>query len=114
MANHRPIRGLRGTVYSAFEDRQHSLWIGMAGRGLVQWRGYREWESYSNESGLDSDLVYEILPQEDGSLWVGTEEGLFRGERRQSGISFKSVAGLYGFAVHSLRRSPDRRSLDRD
>ena len=28
--------GLRGTVYAAFEDRQHSLWIGLAGRGLAQ------------------------------------------------------------------------------
>ena len=51
--------GLRGTVYSAFEDRQHSLWIGLAGRGLAQWLGYREWESYSTESGLASDVVYE-------------------------------------------------------
>jgi diguanylate cyclase (GGDEF)-like protein len=99
--------GLRGTVYSAYEDRQHSLWIGMAGRGLVQWRGYREWESYSTESGLASDLVYEILPREDGSLWVGTEVGLFRGVRQQFGLSFKSVAGLYGFPVHSLRKSPN-------
>ena len=49
--------GLRGAVYAAFEDRQHSLWIGMAGRGLVQWRGYREWESYSSQSGLGSDIV---------------------------------------------------------
>src|ERR1022692_4914523 len=54
--------GLRGTVYAAFEDRQHSLWIGLAGRGLVRWRGYREWENYTSESGLPSDLVYEILP----------------------------------------------------
>ena len=99
--------GLRGTVYAAYEDRQHSLWIGMAGRGLVQWRGYREWESYSTESGLTSDLIYEILPQEDGSLWVGTEAGLFRGVRRQSGLWFKPVAGLYGFPVHSVRRSPN-------
>jgi diguanylate cyclase (GGDEF)-like protein len=99
--------GLRGTVYSAFEDRQHSLWIGMAGRGLVQWRGYREWESYSTESGLTSDLVYEILPGNDGSLLVGTEAGLFHGERRPSGISFKGVKGLVGFAVHCLRRAPN-------
>jgi diguanylate cyclase (GGDEF)-like protein len=98
--------GLRGTVYAAYEDRQHSLWIGMAGRGLVQWRGYREWESYSTESGLASDLIYEILPQEDGSLLVGTEAGLYRGVRRQSSLSFKNVAGLFGFPVHSLRRSP--------
>ena len=33
--------GLRGAVYSVFEDRRHSLWIGLAGRGLVQWRGNR-------------------------------------------------------------------------
>ena len=98
--------GLRGTVYSAFEDREHSLWIGTAGRGLAQWRGYREWESYSTESGFISDIVYEILPQGDGSLLVGTEAGLFRGTRQPFGMSFKSVAGLAGFAVHSVRRSP--------
>lgn len=99
--------GLRGTVYSVFEDRQHSLWIGLAGRGLAHWLGYREWEGYSTESGLTSDLVYEILPQQDGALWVGTEAGLFRGEKRPFGMAFKSVAGLSGFPVHSLRRSPN-------
>jgi hypothetical protein len=46
--------GLRGAVYGAFEDRQHSLWISMAGRGLVQWRGYREWKNYTSASGLAS------------------------------------------------------------
>jgi diguanylate cyclase (GGDEF)-like protein len=97
--------GLRGTVYAAFEDRQHSLWIGLAGRGLAQWLGYREWESYSTESGLASDLVYEILPRDNGALLVGTEAGLFHGEQRPFGMSFKSVAGLDGFAVHSVRRS---------
>ena len=99
--------GLRGTVYSAFEDRQHSLWIGLAGRGLAHWRGYREWESFSTTSGLTSDLVYEILPRSDGSLWAATEAGVFRGERREIGMVFKQLAGLGGFAVHSLRMAPD-------
>ena len=98
--------GLRGVVYAAFEDRQRSLWIGLAGRGLVEWRGYREWESYSPASGLASDIVYEILPRADGSLLAGTEGGLFRGTRRQYGISWKKVAGLDGFPVHSLQLAP--------
>ncbi len=98
--------GLRGAVYAAFEDRQHSLWIGLAGRGLAEWRGYREWESYSAASGLASDIVYEILPRPDGSLWVATEGGLFRGARRQFGIVWKKVAGLVGFPVHSLQMAP--------
>jgi ligand-binding sensor domain-containing protein len=67
--------GLPGAVFSALEDRQHSLWIGMAGRGLVQWRGYHEWENYSSVSGLGSDMVYEILLQDRGVMWVATEGG---------------------------------------
>ncbi len=99
--------GLRGTVESVFEDRQHSLWIGLGGRGLAQWLGYREWESYSAESGLKSDVVFKILPQDDGSILVGTQVGLFRGEPRTFGMSFKSVPGLTGFEVHSLSKSPN-------
>ncbi|HME37053.1 MAG TPA: EAL domain-containing protein [Candidatus Sulfotelmatobacter sp.] len=99
--------GLRGAVYSVFEDRQHSLWIGLAGRGLAQWRGYHEWKTYSTASGLASDIVYEIQPQADGTLWVGTEGGLLRGERGASGIRWKKVAGLDGFPVHGVRLAPD-------
>jgi len=99
--------GLRGDVYAVLEDRQHSLWIGLAGRGLVQWRGYREWETYSTASGLASDVVYEILPEADGTLWVGTEGGLLRGERKNFGITWKKVAGLDRYPVHAVRRAPD-------
>lgn len=99
--------GLRGAVYAAFEDQQHSLWIGLAGRGLVQWRGYREWVNYSTVSGLASDIVYEIQPQSDGTLWVGTEAGLLRGTRVQDDIRWKRVAGLDGFPVHSVRVGPE-------
>ena len=99
--------GLRGAVYAALEDRQHSLWIGLAGRGLVQWRGYREWENYSTVSGLASDIVYEIQPQAGNVMWVGTEGGLLRGERSESGINWKTVEGLTGFPVHGVRLAPD-------
>ena len=99
--------GLRGAVYSVFEDRQQSLWIGLAGRGLAQWRGYLEWKSYSTASGLASDIVYEIQPQADGTVWVGTEGGLLRGERRESGIRWNKVAGLNGFPVHGVRTGPN-------
>ena len=99
--------GLRGAVYAALEDQQHSLWIGLAGRGLVQWRGYREWVNYSTISGLASDIVYEMQPQPDGTLWVGTEGGLLRGTRVQDEIHWKGVAGLDGFPVHSVRVGPE-------
>ena len=100
--------GLRGTVYSIFEDKQHILWIGLAGRGLAQWRGYQEWESYSTASGLSSDIVYSILPRPNGDLWVATEGGLIRGEPQDAGFRWKSVPGLNTLPVHSLQMSQDR------
>jgi diguanylate cyclase (GGDEF)-like protein len=106
--------GLRGAVYSVFEDRQHSLWIGLAGRGLAQWRGYHEWVSYSTASGLASDIVYEIQPQADGTLWVGTEGGLLRGQRGRFGIRWNKVKGLDGFPVHSVRLAPNEDRPDTD
>jgi diguanylate cyclase (GGDEF)-like protein len=78
----------------------------MAGRGLVQWRGYQEWESYSSESGLGSDIVYEILPQTHGVIWVATEGGLVRGVRGPASIQWKKVKGLDGFPVHAIRAGP--------
>jgi diguanylate cyclase (GGDEF)-like protein len=99
--------GLRGDVYVIFEDRQHSLWIGLAGRGLVQWRGYGDWESYSSATGMPSDVVYEILPQADGLIWAGTEGGLAQGKRTRTATVWKSVPGLSGFPVHAVRRAPD-------
>jgi diguanylate cyclase (GGDEF)-like protein len=99
--------GLAGVVYSVLEDRQHSLWIGMAGRGLVQWRGYGEWESYSAASGLASDLAYEILPQPGGTVWAGTEGGLMRGERQPSGMRWSKAKGFWGMPVHAVRAAPD-------
>jgi diguanylate cyclase (GGDEF)-like protein len=99
--------GLRGAVYRTFEDRQHTLWICTAGRGLVQWRGYREWENYTSASGLVSDAVHAILPQPNGPIWVGADGGLMRGDRLSTGIKWNKVAGLEGLNVTTVRKGPD-------
>ena len=99
--------GLRGSVSAVYQDRQHTLWIGLGGRGLALWRGYREWENYSTESGLAAEIVYGILPLKDGSLWVGTGSGLFRRVQRKSGTAFTIVPGFGGFVVHSLSSAPN-------
>ena len=98
--------GLRGGVFAALEDRQHTLWMGTGGRGLTAWRGYREWESYSSGSGLPSDNVYEMLPQGDGAAWAGTEAGLVRGEPRGFSMTWKTVPQTIGVPVHSLQMDP--------
>ena len=95
--------GLRGTVSTVFEDRQQSLWIGLAGHGLAQWHGYRQWETYTVDSGLGSDVIYEILPRPDGSVWVGTGSGLYHGLPIEFGYDWEPFDQLAGVSVHSLQ-----------
>lgn len=97
-------QGLRGIVYSVFQDREGSIWLGMAGHGLVRWAGYKQWESYTSQSGLGSDLVYQILPDQDGSVWVGTEAGLYRGVQRQGAYAWKRMRAIASVPVHSVQR----------
>ena len=99
--------GLRGTVYSVYEDRQQSLWLGLDGRGLAQWRGYRQWEYYSVESGLGSDIVFEILPEANGSLWVATQAGVYHGVRKEYAEEWTQLGALANRPVHSLQKDQE-------
>ena len=94
--------GLRGTVYCAMQDREGSLWIGLLGRGLVRWVGYREWEAFTTDSGLGSDIIYQILPGADGGVWAATENGLFRGARVHNAWTWRAQRQLDRVAVHSI------------
>jgi len=95
--------GLRAPVYSVLQDREGSVWLGLAGRGLARWQGYGEWEGFSPDSGLDSELIYEILPLGDGSVWVGTETGLFRGRKTGDRWMWRRHAAVGRIPVHAVR-----------
>lgn len=62
---------------SAFEDREGNLWVGSQSEGVVRlWSG---WASrFSAPDGLHEPLVWSLAPGADGTLWVGTNEGLAR------------------------------------
>jgi diguanylate cyclase (GGDEF)-like protein len=102
-----PREGLRGPVYSVLQDREGAIWVGLAGRGLARWKGYGEWDGFSLASGLDSELIYEVLPLTDGSVWVGTENGLFRGRKIAERWLWQRHAGVGKIPVHSLRMDRD-------
>ncbi|MCU6502647.1 diguanylate cyclase, partial [Rugamonas sp. A1-17] len=61
-------------------DRDGDLWL--AGRGLVQWQGYRHWENWSRPQGVPDDDVWSLLRARDGTLYAGTGRGLARLEGR--------------------------------
>jgi nitrogen-specific signal transduction histidine kinase/ligand-binding sensor domain-containing protein/CheY-like chemotaxis protein len=71
--------GLRNENTTAIlEDREGSLWIGLAGAGLARWLGRGIWESWTTRQGLHSDIIWNIRRDRHGALWVATSLGLTR------------------------------------
>ena len=94
--------GLRGSVYCTLQDREGSLWVGLEGRGLVRWLGYREWEAFTSESGLGSDIAYQMLPLNDGTVWAGTEAGLSHGRKNGAGWTWHREKPFDGISIHAV------------
>jgi diguanylate cyclase (GGDEF)-like protein len=98
--------GLLGPVYAILQDREGSLWLGLSGHGLARWLGYGAWEHFNSDSGLGSDLVYEVLPMPGGTVWAGTDSGLFLGRRVGGDWSWRRQTNIGDTPVHCIR--PDR------
>jgi signal transduction histidine kinase/CheY-like chemotaxis protein len=98
---------LQAPVYSVLQDREGSIWLGLAGHGVARWRGYREWEGFTAESGLDSELIYAILPLGNGKTLVGTEAGLFTGQNIGDRWTWQRHPMVGRMPVHTLQLESD-------
>jgi ligand-binding sensor domain-containing protein len=58
-------------------SRDGSLWIGTEGVGLVRYRD-RRFQSYPTTDGLTNEFVRTIFEDRGGTVWAGTDQGLFR------------------------------------
>jgi ligand-binding sensor domain-containing protein len=97
---------LRPPVYAVLRDREGSIWLGLADHDLARWRGHGEWEGFGSESGLDSELIYAILPLENRNVLVGTEDGLYRGRKTGDRWTWERSPQVGRVPVHALRAEP--------
>jgi len=63
-------------VFSALEDREGTIWVGLAGAGLDRWTGSGQWSGWIDDGGLLDPLVLSIVRDKRRRLWVGTNTGL--------------------------------------
>jgi signal transduction histidine kinase/ligand-binding sensor domain-containing protein len=67
------------------EDRSGTLWVGTQGGGLSRFdAASRRFTSFGKERGLPSDVVYAVLPDAHGDLWMSTNRGVARFDPRTS------------------------------
>jgi ligand-binding sensor domain-containing protein/signal transduction histidine kinase len=92
-------------VFCLLVSRDDSLWIGMEGGGLLRYKEGK-FRSFSRSDGLTNDFVRVVYEDTQGTIWVGTDNGLFQivGERL---LRIDNSDGLPPIAVHALHQ--DRR-----
>ena len=101
-------RGLHSAMTTAaLEDRGGSLWIGLTGGGLVRWLGRNEWESWTVAQDLPSDLIWSIMRDRKGALWIGTSMGLARLNGKSRPTIWTKKDGLGGDNVRWLGETRD-------
>ena len=91
-------------VRSLLVDRHGVVWIGTSGNGLMCWKNGAG-TSFKKSGGLASDFVTALFEDREGSLWVGTREGLSQITDLRFPI-FSSAEGLIGGSCHAVAASP--------
>lgn len=91
-------------ISAVLQDREGNVWIALYGAGLARWRGYREWESWTEADGLGRESVWSILREAGGRLWVGTKAGLDYADPAPPGtpLRFQRLASLPPQVVRGL------------
>lgn len=92
-------------VTALFVDRDQSIWIGTARRGIYRVHG-GEVDHFHSGDGLTSDAIAGFFQDREGTLWVATSKGVdsFRDVRV---ITFSLREGLSADSVSSVQATRD-------
>ena len=68
-------------ILSIYEDKKHVLWVGTYGGGLNEIifkenTGSKIIKRFTEKDGLSNDIIYGILGDDEGNLWLSTNNGL--------------------------------------
>ncbi|HSP87784.1 MAG TPA: two-component regulator propeller domain-containing protein [Ignavibacteriaceae bacterium] len=90
-------------VISAFEDKDGNLWFGTFGGGLnkltvdQQNITNEKFINYSDKDGLPSNIIYKILSDDSGNLWLSTDNGLSMFDtKKETFKNYDASDGLQG------------------
>lgn len=107
-------------IWCITEDNNKDIWIGTWGGGINKYdRAKNNFTRYTIDNGLPSNVVYNIIHDDKGNLWISSNKGLskfnistkkFRNFNRSDGLlindfsagaSFKSKDGMLYFGGNS-------------
>jgi ligand-binding sensor domain-containing protein/signal transduction histidine kinase len=93
-----PFPGVR--VRNVMRERSGALWIGTEGEGAFRIQNGQRVQ-YKKSAGLVNDFVRALLETRDGSVWIGTDEGISRWHNGAI-ANFSEADGLAYFSIRAL------------
>jgi ligand-binding sensor domain-containing protein/signal transduction histidine kinase len=97
------------SIYSLLTSADGTLWAGTEGGGLIRYRA-GSFRAFGSSEGLTNGFVRVVFEDKDRTLWVGTDDGLFR-MRGESLVRVDGRGGVHPVAVHSICQDRQGRLL---
>ena len=70
----------RQAILGLYADEQGAIWAGTAGAGLVRYHSNRL-QTITVRHGLATDWIEQVIEDDDGYLWFGSQAGILRAKR---------------------------------
>ncbi|HJW95207.1 MAG TPA: response regulator [Thermoanaerobaculia bacterium] len=93
-----------GYINDLFEDSRGTMWIATAPTGLMRYRNGR-FEQLDKSKGLPSNATHAIFEDREGSIWIGTDNGLARLKDLKF-INYTTRQGLTDDAIRVVAEAP--------
>lgn len=84
-------------------DKEGNLWFGSTGEGIYRYDG-KFFTQFTTKDGLTSNTIYSMLEDNEGNIWIGTDNGLCRYEGKK--IINVSLINLNNILLKSLPKDP--------
>ncbi len=84
------------SIFNIFEDKTGTIWISTANGGLNRFDPETDqFIRYTQEAGLASDVVYGIVEDDEGNLWLSTNKGISKFDPKTNNfINYDASDGL--------------------
>ena len=79
-------------IYSIFEDAESTMWFGTFGGGLnklkttIEGKKQPQFEIYDRSNGMPNNVIYTILDDNQGNLWLTTENSIVKFNKKTAKI----------------------------
>lgn len=84
------------SLLDAYADTDGIFWLATNGEGLYRWdRKANTFQQFNTASGMPSDVLYRIEPDEYGNLWISSDYGLIRFNKKTFSVNtYTTVDGI--------------------